>query len=237
MQENSRFFQFIWRVNALAIASIVIVAGVVGLYALYSFIKEETRDRLVTKTPTVKTEQPRQQEMRLGVPVPVSGTVFVRVPLHRAQKTNVTYYSKSIGASTVNELFVDNTNGQSAWLFKGVDRLIVNHSDILSQLKSAQPSVTSIVYTLVEKDTNGDERLSSNDKVSVGYSAPDGSAYTPLLDNVDKLFAIDQVADDRLIILYARQGESRLTTYALPNYAIVIDKELPKLPDEPPAGP
>jgi hypothetical protein len=233
MQENSRFFQLVWRVNALAIAGVVVLAGLFGIYVLYSFIKEETRDRTVSNTLTTKPQQPRQEEMRFGSPVPIPGSPFVRIPLYREQRTSVTYSAKSSGANSVNELFVDSTNGQSTWLFKGQDRLIVNKSQVLSRLKSDQPNVTSILYTLVEKDTSGDERLSYNDKVSVGYSTPDGSAYTPLLDNIDKLFAVEQVADDRLMILYARQGENRLITYTLPTYTIINDKVSPKLEDKP----
>lgn len=233
MQDNNRFFQFIWRVNALAIVGVAMLAGVLGIYAVYSVFKTETRDREVTDLLAVNPDVPQQDEVRLGYPTMIPGTQFVRIQLFREQKTDLTYYSKSSGDNTVNELFVNSTTGQSKWLFAGTDRIILNQVQTLSQLKSDQPVATSILYSLVDRDTNGDARLSAQDFTSIGYTSPDAAAYTPLLDNIQKLYAVEQVADDKVMVLYVRNGESRMTTYGLPNYSVVIDQILPKLEAKP----
>lgn len=233
MQDTSRFFQFIWRVNALMIFGIAVLAGVLGLYAVYSIFKTETRDREVSDLLAVNPNVPQQDEVRLGYPVAVAGTQNLRIPLYREQKTDLSYYSKSSGDNMVNELFVNASSGQSKWLFAGKDRIILNQIQTLQQMRSEQPVATSILYTLVDKDTNGDERLSTQDFTSIGYTAPDSGAYTPLLDNIEKLYAVEQVADDKVMILYFRKSESRMTTYGLPNYTIIVDKILPKLETKP----
>lgn len=233
MQENNRFFQLVWRVNALAIFAIAVLGTLLGLYAVFDQVRDEFRAPSVIKRLPIQQAQPRQEEMRFGLPILIPGSAFVRFPLHKELKTSASYSSRVSNPNSVNVLFVNSSNGESKWLFKGDNRLIVNQSHVLSQLKSDQPVATSIVYTLVEKDTSGDERLSSNDQVSVGYSSPDGSTYTSLLNNIEKLYAMDQVTDDRLMILYAREGESRLATYALPNYTIVADTVSPKRENNP----
>jgi hypothetical protein len=229
MQDSNLFFQFVWRLNALAIAGVALIAGLLGLYGLASVFNWQTRDREVTDLVTVDPRVPRQEEARLGYPSAIAGSQVVRIPLYLEQRTDVTYYSKASGDNMVNELYVDSTTGKSQWLFKGTQRLILNQNLVLRQLKSDEPVVTSILYALVEKDSNGDGRLSSQDKVNLGYSAPDGSFYTPLMDNIEKLYATEQVSDDRLMIVYSRNGESRVTTYALPGFTIVVDNALPKL--------
>jgi hypothetical protein len=233
MQDNNRFFQFVWRVNALAIAAVAVVAGMLGLYGLGSIVGYETRDREVTDLVTVDPEVPRQEEARLGQPFPIGGTQVVRIPLYLAQKTDATYYIKSSGDNIVNELYVDSNTGKSTWLFKGTKRLIFNQTSVLRQLKSEQPNVTSLVYALVDNDSNKDGRLSPKDLAAIGYSSPDGAIYTPLIDGIEKLYAIEQVSDDRLMILYSRNGESRMITYALPGFTTIVDNALPKLDASP----
>jgi hypothetical protein len=229
MQDNNRFFQFVWRLNALAIAGLVLLTVLLGLYGLTSLVSWETRERNVTDLVTVNPGVSQQEEVRLGYPSSIAGTQIVRIPLYLEQKTDVTYFSKSSGANTVNDLYVDSATGKSNWLFKGTHRLIFNQNPILRQLKSNESVVTSILYSLIEKDSNGDGRLSHKDEITVGYSSPDGSIYKPLMNNIEKLYATEQVSDDRFIIVYSRNGESRVATYALPAYTIVADNALPKL--------
>jgi hypothetical protein len=233
MQDNNRFFQFVWRLNALAIAGVAVVAGLLGLYGLISIFDWETRDREVTDLLAVEPDVSRQDEVRLGYPTTIPGTQYVRVPLFREQKRDLSYYSKSSGDNTVNELYVDSSTGKSKWLFAGTDRLILNQLQTMQQLKSDQPIATSILYSLVDKDTNNDKRLSPQDVTSIGYASLDGTVYTPLLDNIGKLYSVEQVADDKVMVIYFRNGESRLITYALPNYAILVDQVLPKLESKP----
>lgn len=229
MQDNNRFFRLVWRINALAIACLVVLLGLLGLYQLTYFFKWQTRDRQVTDLVAVAPQTVRQEESRLGQPNKIAGTQIVRIPLYLEQKTDDVYFSKGSSGNIVNELFVDSSTGKSKWLFKGTSRLVLNQNHILSQLKSEQPLVTSILYTLVEKDSNGDGTLSHKDQVTVGYSSLDGTVFTPLMDNVEKLYATEQVSDDRLLIIYSRNGETRAITYSVPSYTTVVDNALPKL--------
>jgi hypothetical protein len=229
MTDGNRFFKFVWRVNALAIFCVALLAGLLCLYALYSIFQDKTRDRGVTDLLVVNPEQKVQEEVILGYPSAIAGTSMVRVPLYREQKTELRYYSKSSSANIVNELFVNGLTGESVWLFKGAQRLILNSVNILQKLKSETPVVSSIVYTLVDKDTDANGRLTASDHITVGFSNLQGTSYSPLLDQIDKLFALEQVADDRLIMLYAKNGESRMTTYSLPTFSVITDSALPKL--------
>lgn len=229
MTENNRFFKLVWRVNALVICIVALLAGLLSLYGLYSVLKDQTRDRQVSDLLIVNPEQPVQEEVILGFPRAIAGTSGVRIPLYREQKTEVRYYSKSSNDNIVNELFVDSITGQGTWLFKGTGRIVLNSADIMQKLKTDAPLVTAILYTLVDKDSDANGRLTSGDQISVGFSNPQGTSYTPLLDQIEKLFALEQVSDDRLLLLYVKNGESRMATYSLPGFSIVNDKAVPTL--------
>jgi hypothetical protein len=233
MTDSNRFFRFLWRANALVIFCVALLAGLLGLYGLFYILKDNIRNREVTDVLIVNPEQQVEEETILGYPRPVAGTAFVRIPLYREQKTNISYYSKSSNANTVNEIFVDGTTGESVWLFKGTQRLILGTIDVLSKLKAEAPLVTAVVYTIADEDTDANGRLTSSDHVNVGFSNPQGTKYTSLLDGVEKLFATEQIADDRLMVVYAKNGESRLVTFSLPAFNLIKDMALPKLEAQP----
>jgi hypothetical protein len=233
MTDSNRFFRFLWRANALVIFCVALLAGLLGLYGLFYIVKDNIRNREVTDVLIVNPEQQVEEETILGYPRAIPGTTFVRIPLYREQKTDLSYYSKSSNANTVNEVFIDSATGNSVWLFKGTQRLILGSVDILSKLKAEAPLATAIVYTVAEKDTDANGRLTPSDHVSVGFSNPQGNTYNPLLEDIEKLFATEQVADDRLMVLYAKNGESRIVTFSLPAFNVIKDTLLPKLEAQP----
>ena len=229
MLDNNRFFRFLWRINALAITGVALIAAVLGAYALYSILRAETRDRNVSDLLVVNPEQPVQEEVILGRPRALAGTKMVRVPLYREQKIDVSYYSKESGSNTVNELVIDSVTGKSEWLFKDTARLIVNITETRQEINSDAPKTEAIVYSMIERDSNSDGKLTATDKISIGYSNAEAANYVPLLDNIEKLYAVQQVADDRLMVIYVKDGESRLMTYMLPAFTTLADIAMPKL--------
>jgi hypothetical protein len=229
MTDSNRFFEFVWRANALVILGVALLAGLLGVIALVAIVIDETSERSVSDLLIVNPERPVQEDVVLGYPLNIAGTTFVRISLFREQRTDLRYYSKSSSGNTVNDLFVNSTTGESSWLFKGTDRLILGSSDIMQKLRSDSPVATAIIYTLADKDTDANGRITTSDHVSVGYSNPQGTMYTPLLNDIEKLFALQQVTDDRLMLLYSKNGESRIATYSLPTFAVVGDSALPKL--------
>jgi hypothetical protein len=229
MTDNNRFFQLVWRVNALAILGVAILAAILGVIALVAIVIDQTRERSVSDLLIVNPDRPVQEEVILGYPSTVAGTPYVRVPLYREQKSDIRYYSKSSSGNTVNELFVNSATSESGWLFEGAERLILDSVPVLQTLRSDAPTTTAIAYTVIDKDTDANGRLTASDHVSVGYSNPQGTIYTPLLNDIEKLFSLQQVTDERLLVLYAKAGESRMATFALPTFTRLTDTALPKL--------
>ncbi|MGJ4925749.1 hypothetical protein ACQR1I_10550 [Bradyrhizobium sp. HKCCYLS2038] len=86
-----------------------------------------------------------------------------------------------------------------------------------------------IIYAVVEKDSNGDGRLTSKDAVSVAVSDVQGGGFRKLLDGVGRLDAVQQIADDKVMLLYQKDQETIVEVYGLPSMERLSQSSIPKI--------
>ncbi|MGJ4889210.1 hypothetical protein [Bradyrhizobium sp. HKCCYLR20261] len=226
------FFRYVWRFNALAIAVAAILLIAVGAYAALRIFKDETRERRVTNVVNVSGQDRISEDLLLGRAIVVDGTRYVRIPLYRSQTYGAaSYYDKTSDRNVVNYLFLDPAINQPRWLFDTGAQLIVSTQLMLNKLRlgADQREAVGMVYTVVEKDTNGDGRLTEKDAVSVAVSDISGANYRKLLDGVGRLDAVEQVADDKMLLLYQRDQDTVLEVYRLPSMERLSQSTIPKI--------
>lgn len=231
-QSDNRFFRYLWRFNALAIAGASIILVVLGLYAILTIFKQETRPRNVTNVVNVSDTDKITEEFSLGRAVALDGTPYVKMPLYRGQDYAGSFHPKSSGQNDVNELFVNTSTGESRWLFESAAQLIVDSELLYSKLRNSpdDPHVSvGIIYTLVEKDSNGDNRLTNKDAVSLAASDVDGGQFRKLIEGAERIYSVRQIADDKVMVVYQKNQESIVELYSVPSMARTQQSRIPKV--------
>src|SRR5262249_30212368 len=132
----------------------------------------------------------------------------------------------------VNYLFLNISTNKSKWLFERADQLIVENQVLFNKLKgSPDESRTGVgvFYVVVDKDSNGDNRLSERDAVSLAASAVDGTNYRKLIEGIEQLYSVQQIADDKLLVLYQKNQQTFSELYSVPAMLPLKQANIPKV--------
>ncbi len=228
---ESRFFKYVWRFNALAIAGAATTCILLGLSAGMSIFNAEQRPHRVTNIVNVDQEDKASEEFSLGNPSAIAGISYVQVPLYRGRRYGVGSIYSGGSQQVVNLLFLNISTNESRWLFNGVGQVLDSHT-LFNKLKDANdPSraAIAVVHVVVEKDTDGDKRLTEKDAISLATSATDGTNYRKLIEGVDQLYSFKQIADDKVLVLYQKNRETVSALYGVPSMALLMQASVPKV--------
>lgn len=235
-QSENAFFRLLWRFNAFAIAIAASMCILLGLVVAAILFREEARLGRPSNFVAVGQQDKVSEEFSLGRPGTASGTAVVRLPLFRGQSSygpgSLPSLKGSGRQSTVNYLFLDTSTNDIRWLFDGVGQLIVDDHVLFDKAKEFrdQPRMAvGIVYSVVEKDSNGDGRLTERDAVSLTTSATDGTGYRKLLEGIDQILSVQQTADDKVLVLYQKNGQTFSELYSVPSMARLAQTSIPKV--------
>ena len=228
MDEN-RFFKFIWRFNGLILMIVGVLAiGVLG-FSGYKMFRDVRHERTTRNIVNVVEDQQVDEKWQLGHLINISGSSYVVVPLYSDQKYAQSYFSKS-SDSTRNLLFIDVRSNQKKWLFKTNDYLIVNQ-EFLSEkeINGKDEVIRAILYMVVKKDTNGDKRLTADDKMDIALSTPGGDNYKEVVTGIDGFIGHRVIDKDTVFIIYQKQGTGYSGRVDLRDFSFTNQMELPKV--------
>ena len=172
---ESRFFKYVWRFNALAIAGAATTCILLGLSAGLSIFNAEPRPHRATHIVNVDQEDKASEEFSLCNPNAIAGISYVQVPLYRGRRYGVGSIYSGGSQQVVNLLFLNISTNESRWLFNGVGQLVLDSHTLFNKLKDANDPSRAVVHVVVEKDTDGDKRLTEKDAISLATSATDGT--------------------------------------------------------------
>jgi len=233
MKRNvNTFFRNVWRFNALAIAVATIAIVLLSAYTVLSIFSETTRTRRVTNVVNVGEQEKVSEESSLGSPLAIAGTSYVRVPLIRGQSYPGSYYPKRSEQNVVNYLFLDISTNGSRWLFERASQLILENQILFNKLKTSPDearTAVGIFYMVVDRDSNGDNRLSERDAVALAASAIDGTNYRKLIEGIEQLYSVQQIADDKVLVLYQRDKQTFSELYSLPAMLPLKQTTIPRV--------
>ena len=154
----------------------ILAIGVLS-FAGYRIYQDVTRERATRNIVNVAEESPIKEKWQLGHLQNVSGTPYVIIPLYSDQSYAQSYFSKS-AESTRNVLLINVRTKQKKWLFDTNNYLIINE-ELLSEKEfdHRERNIRAILYSVVKRDTNGDKRLTNDDKIDVALTTPSGERY------------------------------------------------------------
>jgi hypothetical protein len=120
-------------------------------------------------------------------------------------------------------------NSEQHWLFD-TNQYLIYESHLLYESDNGQDKpVIAILYQLIKQDSNADQRLSSNDSMTIGISKPNGTAYQTILENVDDIVGKQLVDNQTLLLLYHSQDKVFSAHVDLNHFTIRNQVALPKL--------
>jgi hypothetical protein len=234
MRSSDRFFRRLWRFNAFAIAGATVVFVVLALFFIVSILYDQARPHRVTNVVNVGEQEAVSNEFSLGTPGAISGTPYIQVSLIRRQSYGGpgSLYPKRPDRNVVNYLFVNISTNEPRWLFEGAGQLIIESYPMFNRMKTATDDARTVVgafHAIVDKDTNGDQRLSEHDAVALAASAADGTGYRKLIEGIEQVYSVQQVAEDKALVLYLKDKQTFSQLFSLPGIQPLKQAIIPKV--------
>ena len=229
MEEKNTFFKFIWRLNSLVILAVGAVGLVVLLYGAYQLFKEKTSNRSVSSVVNIEEKPSVNEYYKLEHNSRVFNSKFIAIPLVSVQNYEQSYYSKN-ARSIKNYLFTNISTSESTWLFDTNKNLILDFFTISKkQFDLKAKDVKALMYKIVNKDTNNDNRLTYKDSFNLGFSSIDGKIYKELLTNLQELSTWQFVNDEKIIVLYQKDNTIFSSNIDLKKLKVIDTKTIPKI--------
>ncbi|MGI9413694.1 MAG: hypothetical protein ACR2PM_08490 [Hyphomicrobiales bacterium] len=211
MSKVSRFFRYIWRINAVLLlftGLLATAAGGVLIYSTYEYFYPAAEPYYSLRGTTYARidEQPEPaKSVRLGAFQQLRGIPEVIAPFGLIH-TRPVLSSQVNTAEVVDYLVVNSVQGTSWWLRGKETGVVLRRWDIAED--DAAP-VSLIAVSVIPADSNGDGKYSSGDERHFILAKPDGSAKVMVAEKIEVvLLAALQEGSVRLI--YREAGSGRL---------------------------
>ena len=214
-----RFFATVWRINAIIVLVVGVLAGAVLTAAAYLLYRDATRTRHVDNVVSVALGEDVSSKATLGRFESLPKTAVLRAPLHVMQSYSIASGSKE-ASSIRNYLFYDPSTRTTRWLKPSMDSLIVQTWALPEEEgQESRLNWVASVYAIVTSDTSGDGTLSDSDRIKIASSDPDGSNFRVLVESADRLNEARFLSRDKILLLYS--AGSKL-------YAVEFDPQQPQ---------
>jgi len=133
-----------------------------------------------------------------------------------------------------NILFVDSNNNSSRWLFKKNAQLIeeyfsfprVNYPPFMNNKKS---EAKVIFYKVIDSDTNGDGKVTSQDNTNLAISDTAGKDYKVIVRDINRIISIKELHHDMFTIVYQKAGVGYSLNLHRKGFTEFSNKMLPKV--------
>lgn len=205
MTDSHPLFRLIWRLNALVILGVGLVAGVVALWALVQIGRDIVRPRMVegVLNPTLPE---RRETLTLGGFEAAPGGRYLIARIQGEQDGDSGVYSKTVG-STRDLVILDRVTGEAKRVLGRLDHLILTWSYPVAD-REGTPEPSLLLLTVIDADTDGDKRLDSNDRRTVLACAPSGHACAPVIAGIDQVLSHLARTDGQVDLITTLDGKT-----------------------------
>lgn len=201
--QSRKFFAQLWRINAVIILLVGLMAGAVLSIAGYMLLQDSMRTRHVDNVANTALGDVRESAAELGSFDSIQGSTVIRAPLTVRQTYSIGSGSKEAG-SIRNYLYFEPATHSAYWLRPSMDGVILSSVALPStEYSERKKSVVAHVHVIVDKDSNGDNRLTESDTKQIAISDPNGKNYRVLVPKADRLNEARILDSGRLLILYS----------------------------------
>jgi len=235
--ENSKFFNWVWRLNGLIIlASLFIALAFIAYLSISELSRQMPEAHIITNV----ADDPRGQEKWvLGSSKEFHDSDYIAIPLvserEEVESDAAAFYSRDSyrydSRASKNVLFINGKTNDSKWLFPSNDQLINNFGSFPQGYEYIRESNKEIFifYQVINSDTNNDGVLTKDDKQNLAVSKISGLNYKVIIENVDRIISKDIVGLNDLIIVYQKLGVGYAMKLSATDFKIISNIELPKV--------
>ena len=226
MQNAEKYFRYLWRFNAVAMAVIglaIVIAFVANLMS--SFWSAPHPGSSGSFAPVPKNAGHGYTYRLAHDAIPLSGTHEQIFALKR--------WKDGSDGQDVNLLVVDDGNAKSHWLFRGTERTILSrdevHASDVANFNAYSP-IVAIVLTVLDADTNKDGEIDRKDREAL-YVYRGGSAAAVEFFTADRILAAQQAGADRYLVIYENGNKAAAQLFSLLDFKPLAQNPLPDVPE------
>jgi hypothetical protein len=167
-----------------------------------------SRSNQPSQTKNIKASAAEKNMVTLGAFQSLEGTPSLMATVisidSRSDKlsTSSTYWT---GNQTRNLVFLDANSLTSQRLFD-TNAYIILQTDRYTQKVEGKTVTRWLSHQIVKNDSDGNQRLDSNDQVSIGISSASGKGYVEVLTGITKIYGLTMVSSGKLIVIYDKEG-------------------------------
>jgi hypothetical protein len=207
------FFRAVWRFNALAIAAVSCLALFVGAYAAFQIARDvfhrpyQAHDIARVETKDGAAVPPRvRTDLSVASFSPIRGTETLWAHLTAKQAYDFRYSSKE-ASSTRNVIFYDVKSGRSRKLLSNDNAVIVDTRELREDDPKGTKPPKALLFSFIEKDTNGDGILNHQDGVTLALAQANGEGLTRIEEASGQLKGETLVAAaNEIVVMNERDG-------------------------------
>jgi hypothetical protein len=205
----NKFDRILWRINGILFL-LILIFGTYGI--VRSFSQPFPRAPSHQNGPAIVNEAQGTNEkelLHLEWPSRIAGTSILRMALRSEplSKESSSFSSFKGGADrpqTRNFLFIDHSDLSSWWLFEAFDYAILKEHDLRADIEGKDKRVIGPVFEVATADTNGDHRVTNEDRLAAFFTAADGRKPVQIVSPSDRIISVDQVTNTQVLIVYQR---------------------------------
>lgn len=240
--KSRRIFHYIWRINAVIILLVGLLATISLSASAVYVILQATRTREVDSVINIANNEQVKTKTEIGTFTPIAGSEILQAPLYLIQDYDYRAGSKE-SSSIQNYMFFDPNQKRSYWLrpkseglFLSTIALVQNSNPIVNDLilntsNDEKPvPVVAFLYVLVDKDTNNDKRINDRDQKQIAISNAAGTSFKVLVDQVDRFNGYSTIKNNRLSVLYTSSNKLKVAEIDLRSQEIVSNSEFSSQP-------
>lgn len=228
---NSNIFKWIWRVNGVVMAVLLLILMWFLWAEVFSTRLPNTDRGGAPQTALNPNAAPEENLWDIKLRAPLStgmpGLYALPLVLETDSKKGAWLSSgSSLGISNnsvINYKVVDATAETTQWLFDSNVQVILETKRITHRRVDGSDWVLGYVLRVVDSDTNQNGRLSSSDLVTLYYVPTDWKAKSVITTNVDELFSVTGVDATTIDVIAQDTTATKLMRFNLTELQVLSE--------------
>jgi hypothetical protein len=199
----NRFDRILWRINGVLFLGILLYSA----WTIWLTTHLYSPNPPYQAKPSVSHASPQpvaqKEQLHLTFSFPIKGTPFTRIALE-AESESGKFSGSYRPRECYNYLYLNKSDLSSWWLFEQNDRLITGIHDLRAEGDGGDKPIVATIWEVVTGDTDGDHRLTQNDREAIFFCNADGKKPIEIIPPTDGLQFIEQVPPSQVLIVYRR---------------------------------